>query len=114
MMNAMNVRVLVAGAGIAGMALAQALHRHDIPTLVVDRLAKPPDAGLAINLPGNGVRALGALGLADNLARLGTPIRRREYRNARGRLLFAIDEDAFWGETARSRCVLRSELLDLL
>ncbi|WP_345539011.1 FAD-dependent monooxygenase [Phytohabitans rumicis] len=110
----MDGRILVIGGGIAGLAVAQALRQRDLVATVVDRLAGPPDAGLALNLPGNAVRALGALGLADDLARLGAPVRRREYRNARGRVLFAVDEDEFWGEDSRSRCVRRRDLLDLL
>ncbi|GLH99421.1 monooxygenase [Phytohabitans aurantiacus] len=113
-MSVVDGRVIVAGGGIAGLAAARALHQRDIPALVVDRLASQPDAGLAINLPGNAVRALGALGLADGIAALGTPTRRREYRNAKGKLLFAMDEDAFWGEEARPRCVRRADLLALL
>lgn len=113
-MGHVDGQVLVVGGGIAGLALAQALHRRDVPALVLDRLAGPPDAGLAVNLPGNAIQALGALGLADGIANLGAPVRRREYRSARGRLLFAVDEDAFWGEAARSRCVRRSDLLTLL
>src|SRR5688572_2000318 len=89
--------VLVVGAGIAGLALAQALHRRRVAVRVVERLAGPPDAGLALNLPGNAIQALGALGFADALAELGTPTKRREYRSARGRLLFSVDEDEFWG-----------------
>jgi 2-polyprenyl-6-methoxyphenol hydroxylase-like FAD-dependent oxidoreductase len=113
-MGVVDDRVLIAGGGIAGFALARALHRRGIPAVVFDRFAGPPDAGLGINLPGNAVHALGTLGVADDLTRLGVPIRRREYRNGRGRLLFAVDEDAFWGEADRSRCVRRTDLLDLL
>jgi len=114
MMDRMVDRVVVVGSGIAGLAMARALQGRDIPVTVLDRLAGPPDAGLAVNLPGNAVQALGALGLGEGLAGLGAPVRRREYRNARGRLLFAVDEDAFWGAAARSRCVRRADLLDLL
>lgn len=110
----MDRRVVVAGAGIAGLALAQALRKRDIPVLVVDRLAGPPDAGLALNLPGNAVRALGALGFADGIAKLGTPVLRREYRDVHGRLVFAVDEEAFWRDGAGSRCVRRQDLLDLI
>lgn len=70
-----------------------------IPALVLERLDSPPDLGLAINLPGNAVQALSALRTVDDLARLGLPIRRRECRNARGRLLFSANESEFWGET---------------
>lgn len=109
-----DARVLVVGGGVAGLALARALHQRGIAAVVVDRSAGPPDRGLALNLPGNAVRALTALGFADDVTSLGRPIRRREYRNARGRLLFAVDEDAFWGEAARPTCVRRSDLLTLL
>jgi 2-polyprenyl-6-methoxyphenol hydroxylase-like FAD-dependent oxidoreductase len=94
--------------------MACALGRRGRPAVVYDRLAGPPDAGLALNLPGNAVRALGQLGLGDELARLGTPVRRREYRDERGRLSFAVDEEAFWSGSAGSRCVRRRDLLDLL
>jgi 2-polyprenyl-6-methoxyphenol hydroxylase-like FAD-dependent oxidoreductase len=114
MMGGVDDRVVVAGGGIAGLAVARALHRRDIPVVVLDRLAGPPDAGLAVNLPGNAVQALGALELAEELATVGAPVQRREYRNARGRLLFAVDEAAFWGAAAPSRCVRRVDLLDLL
>jgi len=107
-------RVLVVGGGIAGLAVAAALHRRQIPAVVVDRLAGPPEAGLGLNLPGNAVRALAALGLDDALPGRGMPVDRREYRNARGRLLFAVDERAFWGPSARSVCLRRSDLLALL
>jgi 2-polyprenyl-6-methoxyphenol hydroxylase-like FAD-dependent oxidoreductase len=107
-------RVLVVGAGIAGVALARVLHQRGVPAMVFDRMAGPPDARLGVNLPGNGVRALGLTGVADGLATLGQPVRRREYRSAKGRLLFAVDEDEFWGDCARSRCVRRGDLLDLL
>jgi 2-polyprenyl-6-methoxyphenol hydroxylase-like FAD-dependent oxidoreductase len=113
-MSPVDGRVLVAGAGIAGLAVARALHQRDIPVLVLERLAGPPDAGLAINLPGNAIQALTALGLAGGVTGLGVPIHRREYRNARGRLLFAVNEDEFWGEAATPRCVRRSDLLELL
>jgi 2-polyprenyl-6-methoxyphenol hydroxylase-like FAD-dependent oxidoreductase len=114
MMSVVDRRVIVVGGGIAGLAVAQALRQREIPVLVLDRLAGQPDAGLAINLPGTAVRALGALGLADGFATVGAPTRRREYRSAKGKLLFAVDEDAFWGEAARPRCVRRSDLLALL
>ncbi|WP_158915898.1 NAD(P)/FAD-dependent oxidoreductase [Caulobacter sp. S45] len=107
-------RVLVAGAGIAGLALTRALHRRGVPVLALERRDGPSDAGLAINLPGNAIRALTRLGLGDALSTCGVPVRRREYRTEQDRVLFAVDEDEFWGPDARPRCVRRSTLLGLL
>ena len=105
--------VLVVGGGIAGLALARALRRRDVPVTVAER-SLSDGGGLAINLPGNAVAAFAALGLADGLQKLGRPTGRREYRTHRDRLLFAVDEDAFWGPEARPRCVRRPDLLGLL
>jgi 2-polyprenyl-6-methoxyphenol hydroxylase-like FAD-dependent oxidoreductase len=107
-------RILIVGGGIAGFAMVRALAQRGIPATVVDRLSGPPDAGLGLNLPGNAVRALHALGVRDELRERSMPIQRREYRNARDRLLFAVDEAGFWGEGAGSVCARRGDVIDLL
>jgi 2-polyprenyl-6-methoxyphenol hydroxylase-like FAD-dependent oxidoreductase len=107
-------RVLIAGGGIAGLAAAKALQRRGISSLILEQRQQPADAGLAINLPGNAIHAVAALGLSNELERLGQPIGRREYRSETGKLLFAVDEDAFWGAEGRPRCVRRADLLRLL
>ncbi|GID32206.1 FAD-dependent monooxygenase [Paractinoplanes brasiliensis] len=108
-----NDGVLVVGAGIAGLALTLALRQREVAVDLVER-APGADGGLAVNLPGNAVSALIALGVGDQLKQIGRPVGRREYRSATGRLLFGIDEEAFWGPSARSRCVMRSELHTVL
>jgi 2-polyprenyl-6-methoxyphenol hydroxylase-like FAD-dependent oxidoreductase len=107
-------RVLVVGGGIAGFAMMRALDQRGIPAVLVDRLNGPPDVGLGLNLPGNAVRALRDLGVGEELKERGVPVRRREYRNARNRLLFAIDEAGFWGADAGSICAQRGDVLELL
>ena len=82
--------------------------------MLVDRLDGPADAGLGLNLPGNAVRALRALGVGDGLGERGVPVRRREYRNARDRLVFAVDEAAFWDAGDGSVCVRRGDVIELL
>ncbi|MFF5083709.1 FAD-dependent monooxygenase [Actinoplanes sp. NPDC000266] len=106
--------VLVAGGGIAGLALGHALRQREVPFELVERDPRAGDGGLAINLPGNAVAALHALGLRAGLEKIGRPTRRREYRSSTGRVLFAVDEDEFWGPDARPRCVRRSDLHALL
>jgi 2-polyprenyl-6-methoxyphenol hydroxylase-like FAD-dependent oxidoreductase len=106
--------VLVVGAGIAGLGVAGALARAGVPSVVAERSGGLPDAGLGMNLPGNAVRMLAELGLADDVLDHGEPIRRREYRNGTGRLLFAVDEAAFWADVGPSVCVRRGELVRIL
>ncbi|MBE7197424.1 MAG: FAD-dependent monooxygenase [Parafilimonas terrae] len=107
-------RVLIAGGGIAGLAVRRALHRRGIPSLTLERRETPEETGLAINLPGNAVRALADLGLLEGLRAVGSRVRRREYRTASDRLLFAVDEDTFWGYEYGPHCVRRADLLRLL
>lgn len=107
-------RVLVVGAGVAGLATARALGREGVQVRVVDRRAGPPTEGLGFNLPGNAVRALRHLGAAEPVLAEGIPVRRREYRAASGRLLFDVDEESFWAPVAPSVCVRRGVLVDAL
>ena len=65
---------------------------------MVDQAAGPPDARLGLNLPGNAIRALRDLGVSEGLRSVAEPVRRREYRTPGDRLLFEVDEAAFWGE----------------
>jgi 2-polyprenyl-6-methoxyphenol hydroxylase-like FAD-dependent oxidoreductase len=106
--------VLVAGGGIAGLAVARALRQRGIRAVVSERMADVATGGLSIMLPGNGATAIARLGLRDEYEKLGRAVHRREYRSARGPLLFEVDEDEFWGPSAQPRAMRRSELLDLL
>lgn len=106
--------VLIAGAGISGLALARALYRRGINALVLEQRMNAGDAGLAINLPGNAIAALAQLGLGDAIGSYGRPVERREYRSAKDGLLFAVDEKHFWGDAITPRCVRRGDLMDLL
>jgi 2-polyprenyl-6-methoxyphenol hydroxylase-like FAD-dependent oxidoreductase len=107
-------RIVIAGGGIAGLATWRALEQRGVPSLVIERRPVAADGGLAINLPGNAIAALARLGLGDDIARLGHPVRKREYRSRDDRLLAAIDEDAFWGEAMRPRAVRRADLMTML
>ena len=64
----MTLRVLIVGAGIAGLALARALRLRGIAAEVVERTAEWEASGAGLYLPGNSVRALDELGIWEELA----------------------------------------------
>lgn len=109
----MTGSVLVVGGGIAGRAAARALAGHGLDCTVVEQ-RDSVGRGMGVNLPGNSVRALGELGVAAGALARGVPVRRREYRNGRGRLLFAVDDERFWRDVATPVCVRHGDVVDAL
>ena len=69
-------RILIIGAGIAGLTLATALRRKGYAPELVERSAAWPTVGAGINLPANGVRVLRALGIGNAVARTAAVLRR--------------------------------------
>ncbi len=59
--------ILIAGGGIGGLALALALARRGMRSMVLERQAAATAAGAGIQLGPNGVRALQCLGVEDAL-----------------------------------------------
>ena len=60
-----SLRILIIGGGIAGLALGRALREQGVVSEFIERAASWPTRGTGLYLPGNGIRALGALGLAN-------------------------------------------------
>lgn len=107
-------RIVISGGGVAGLAAAEALRQRGIASLVIERRPEAMTTGFAFNLPGNAVRALSLLGLGEEVLRTGTRLRRREYRSEKGRTLFAVDEERFWGAEMAPRSIRRAALLRML
>lgn len=107
-------QVIVVGGGLAGVALSRRLFQSNIRCVTLERRDAFSNDGFAVNLPGNAIAALNQMGLRDAISMMGEPTQRREYRDHRDRLVFEIDEDAFWGLDHRPRCVRRSDLMTAL
>ena len=90
------MRVLIVGAGIAGLALARALSQRHVTAEVVERLPSWQPSGAGLYLPGNAVRALGELGLGPAVEARAAPIERQHFLDHRGRKLAEIDVRRFW------------------
>jgi 2-polyprenyl-6-methoxyphenol hydroxylase-like FAD-dependent oxidoreductase len=111
---------VIAGAGIAGLAAALALHRVGLQPLVLERAPEMREQGSAIALWANAWRALDALGVGAEL-RAVNPLLLDRFELARsdGRLLRGFDLsqcDAAAGgcEAAEFRGVRRGALLEAL
>ena len=77
-------RVIVAGAGIGGLSASIALRRAGFEVVVLERAAELGAAGAGLLLAANAQKALGRLGLAEEVASLGTPASAVEIRSWRG------------------------------
>jgi 2-polyprenyl-6-methoxyphenol hydroxylase-like FAD-dependent oxidoreductase len=84
------VKVMVAGAGIGGLSAAIALRRAGFEVAVLERAPELGAVGAGLLLAANAQKALGRLGLAGAVARLGTPASAGEIRSWRGEVLASI------------------------
>ncbi|TCO19659.1 2-polyprenyl-6-methoxyphenol hydroxylase-like FAD-dependent oxidoreductase [Kribbella steppae] len=107
-------RVLVVGAGIAGLALARALCQRGIIAEVVERATDWQPSGTGLYLPANAVRALHELGIGPAATAHANPIGRQRLLNHRGRLLANIDLDRIWDGVGGCVAIQRAALHESL
>jgi len=62
-------RILISGAGIAGLSLARQLKKMNIPYMMIEKRPHLSTEGAGIALPANAVRALKHVGLGDKVER---------------------------------------------
>jgi 2-polyprenyl-6-methoxyphenol hydroxylase-like FAD-dependent oxidoreductase len=103
-------RVLIVGGGIAGLALAPMLARTGVAVEMIERERGWRDAGTGTYLPGNAVRALGALGLEAGVASRAVEIARQRFCDHRGNVLFEVDLAELWAAVGPCLAVHRAEL----
>ena len=110
-----RAKVMVAGAGIGGLTAAIALRRGGVEVAVFERAAELEAVGAGLLLAANAQKALAKLGLADAVARLGTPASAGEIRSWRGEVLVSIPAAELEKKVgAPSAAVHRADLQALL
>jgi FAD-dependent urate hydroxylase len=108
--NGAGLRILVVGAGIAGLGAARALRQRGFAADIVERDPAWTHTGAGIYLPGNAARALRALGLESAVAERGSLIRHQRLCDHRGNLLADIDLAALWGDVGPCLALHRADL----
>jgi 2-polyprenyl-6-methoxyphenol hydroxylase-like FAD-dependent oxidoreductase len=83
--------VLVSGAGIGGLALAQALNLTGVPFRVFERAPELGEVGSGLGLMMNALRALDALGVGERVRAGGMSFETAEIASYRGHALGGMD-----------------------
>ena len=107
------MRVLVVGAGIAGLSLATALTNCSIDCDLVERDREWTTVGAGVTLSPNGMRALRTLGLADAVEAAGQPIELVRTLTERGELRSEFPGEV-WEGVGRTVAIHRAALQEVL
>jgi 2-polyprenyl-6-methoxyphenol hydroxylase-like FAD-dependent oxidoreductase len=105
-----ETRVLVVGAGIAGLAAARALAGAGFSVEVVEREPAWEEAGMGVYLPANAARALRGLGLEQAVLERAVVVPRQRFSDQRGRTLFEVELAHVWDGVGPCLALHRTDL----
>ncbi|TMR94819.1 flavin-dependent oxidoreductase [Nonomuraea basaltis] len=111
------MRVVIAGAGIAGLTAALSLHAAGITDVVVrESVDEIQPLGVGINILPHAVRELAELGLGDRLAEIGVPTADLTFVNRYGQVIWSeprgLNAGYKWPQYSIHRGRLQFMLLD--
>lgn len=110
-----NLKVIIIGAGIGGLAAGIGLKRAGFEVEIYDRVQELRPVGAGISLWSNGVKVLNYLGLGQQMAQVGGQMDQMQYRWKTGELLNHISLQPLIEEVGqRPYPVARADLQNLL
>lgn len=107
-------RVLIVGGGIGGLAAAIALRRAGCEVDLVELKSDWKQSGVGIIQPGNALRALDSLGLAQACLAAGFAYEGYDYFDAAGQLIHAMPSPRVAPHLPAHNGILRSRLHEIL
>ncbi|WP_116071796.1 FAD-dependent monooxygenase [Asanoa ferruginea] len=109
-----HAKVLVSGAGIAGMALAWWLTEHGAEVTVVERAAAVRDGGYKVDIRGAALTVIERMGLLERVRAARTGVRTGSVVDATGKRVASMDADTFGGRVHDDAELLRGDLATML
>jgi 2-polyprenyl-6-methoxyphenol hydroxylase-like FAD-dependent oxidoreductase len=111
---ARRLRAVAVGGGIGGLAAGLALHRAGLEVTIVEQAPSLGEVGAGLSLWPNAHRALAALGLAQEVARLGAAFDSGRVVRSDGAALNIGSIDMLQRFGAPAVCVRRQDLIEAL
>lgn len=109
-----RLRVLIAGAGVAGLTLAALLRRSGLHPVVIERMSTMAHPGYMLALMPIVDAVLDDLGIRDEYLARSSPLARYAFRSHRGKTLRSDDLDALLSIHGDYQGIERGILIDLL
>nr|MBC8410982.1 FAD-dependent monooxygenase [Paracoccaceae bacterium] len=106
--------VAIIGAGIGGLSLGLCLHKLNIPFQIYEAVKEIKPLGVGINIQPHAVRELYALGLKDDLDKIGIRSQEVAYYSRQGGLIWSEPRGAFAGYNWPQYSINRGDLQMLL
>ncbi|MEV4312026.1 FAD-dependent oxidoreductase [Actinocrispum sp. NPDC049592] len=110
----MTKKILISGAGIAGLTTAYWLTEHGHQVTVVERATEIRDGGYKVDIRGAAVDVIRRMGLLEDVRRLSTEVREAAFVDKDGKTVATMDADLFGGRAHDDVEVLRGDLTQLL